>query len=144
MEKYEMRDKKIFLTRRIIAILCVFSMIVASITYIPDKVQAATKNETRNAEKVSSSEQKQIKKFLDRNVSGYLDQCCISFTYENSLKMNPKMFKFDNKRKTDMAVNALNPNSSLERERISYEDELWQKYIPYGGLWVYSKKQRER
>lgn len=134
--------RKKVLPSRVISMLVVLTIILTSLNvmYILDKVEAASKKEVV----VHSGEKKKIETFLDKYISEYLNQCCASLTYENSLKMNPNYFKFDKKRKTDMAIKALNPYSSFESVQVTYEDKLWKKHKPYGGLWIYSARTKKQ
>ncbi|MDD7642728.1 MAG: hypothetical protein PUK75_09695 [bacterium] len=105
--------------------------ILGSITvYSTHEAQAAT----NKAEAVSSSEQKKIEKFLDKYTSEYFDQCRATILFRKG-----QVFQLNKKRKTDMAIMALNPDSSFIKLEKSYSDQLWKKYNPYRGLWIYSK-----
>ena len=136
------KSKKKSFPSRVISLLVVLAIILTSLNvmYILDQAEAASKKTVA----VQSGEKKKIEKFLDKNISEYLNQCCASLVNGDELKMNSLYFKFDKKRKTDMAIQALNPYSSFESVQVTYEDTLWQKHRPYGGLWTYSTKTKNQ
>lgn len=126
------------ISSRLVLILTAISVMVTTLTamHVPENVQAAS----NKVEIISASEKKKIEKYLDKNIAGYLTQCCASLVAnDSSLEMNPKYFEFNKMRKTDMAILASNPFASFETVQVSYQDSLWQKHRPYSGLWIYSK-----
>ncbi|MCI7129936.1 MAG: hypothetical protein MSA09_05155 [Lachnospiraceae bacterium] len=124
---------KTCVSHRVIVMLVALSVMVVSCMELwsPQKVQAAS----NRTEAVSQSEEKKIEKFLDKYTSEYFDQCRVTLL----LKKDQQVFQLNKKRKTDMAIMALNPFSSLKNAEAEYTDQLWQKYNPYRGLWTYSK-----
>lgn len=120
-----MRKCKLIVT--VVLMLTFFSGIMV---YPTHEAQAAS----NKAEAVSTSEQKKIEKFLDKYTSEYFDQCRVTILFKKG-----QVFQLNKKRKTDMAIMALNPYSSFIKSDKSDSDQLWKKYNPYRGLWTYSK-----
>ena len=91
------KSKKKSFPSRVISLLVVLAIILTSLNvmYIPDQAEAASKKTVA----VQSGEKKKIEKFLDKNISEYLNQCCASLVNGDELKMNSLYFKFDKKRK---------------------------------------------
>ena len=113
------RQKNII--RKIVAFLCLAAMLV---TALPTDctVEAATK--------VSAGEKSKVKKKIQA-IEDYLGYCVY-------LNWNSKNFKFDNKRKTDMAMYYVS-----DEKWSQYEDDtskMYEKYNCYAGGYKYSKK----
>lgn len=131
MGPFNMKKTRVF--SHVTAILLLLTIMVFSLTvfWIPQKVQAASKK----TESVSLSEEKKIENFLDKYTSMYFEQCRATLLSEK----NPQVFYLNKTRKTDMAIMALDPYSSLKNVEVAYSDSLWHKYNPYNGLWTFSK-----
>lgn len=97
----------------------------------------------KSKETVSSKEQKEIKRFLDKYAAEYLGNCCWELRGDESLKMNSEKFIFNGKRKTDMVVSSIDLYTDLNSEWVEVSTNLWNKYKPYGGLVRYSGKTKE-
>mgnify|MGYP003469222833 FL=1 len=113
--------KKQNFIRKIVAFLCITAVLVTTLL-AGGTVEAATK--------VSASEKAKVKKTIGQ-IEDYLCYC-------NYCDWNSKTFKFDNTRKTDMAIHTL-PYDKINSE-YKNTDRLMEKYGFYAGGYKYSKK----
>ncbi|MCI6243361.1 MAG: hypothetical protein MR646_08710 [Agathobacter sp.] len=113
--------KKQNFIRKIVAFLCITAVLVTTLL-AGGTVEAATK--------VTASEKAKVKKTIGQ-IEDYLCYC-------NYCDWNSKTFKFDNTRKTDMAIHTL-PYDKINSE-YKNTDRLMEKYGFYAGGYKYSKK----
>lgn len=111
--------KKQNFIRKIVAFLCITVVLVTALP-AGSNVEAATK--------VTASEKAKVKKTIEP-IESYLCQLVY-------MKTSPTSFKFDSKRKTDMAIHSL-PYAKMDSELAG---DYWEKYGWYGGGYKYSKK----
>ena len=120
-------NEKRNLMKRIMMMLCV--AVVAISTVLGSGV-----TEVQAATKVSSSQKKQVKKYINHYLKSYLE-------YGAYLDWNPKTIKFDDKRKTDIVIYTLAFKNETFQSQYVDNDDVRSKYSSYvGGVYKYSKK----
>lgn len=109
-------------------------LVICAVTIVVSTVLGSGATEVQAATKVSSSQKKQVKKYINHYLKSYLE-------YGAYLDWNPKTIKFDDKRKTDIVIYTLTFNNETFQSQYVDNDEVRSKYSSYvGGVYKYSKK----
>ena len=123
----EKTNEKRNMMKRIMMMLC--AVVVAISTVLGSGV-----TEVQAATKVSSSQKKQVKKYINHYLKSYLE-------YGVYLDWNSKTLKFNDKRKTDIAIYNLAFKDETFQSQYVDNDTVRDKYGSYaGGVYKYSKK----
>lgn len=110
------------LMQKILLVICAVAIAISTVLGSGvTEVQAATK--------VSSSQKKQVKKYINYYLKSYLE-------YGAYRDWNPKTIKFDDKRKTDIVIYTLDLKNETFRSQYVDNDTVRDKYGSYAGGYI--------